>query len=60
MDAQLARLGSLISYERDPELDVFVRTDLSIIADKSVMAFGHKFDDMTAEEKEHHINKIQV
>ena len=58
MEAQLARLGSVISYERDPTLDVFIRTDLSMIADRSVMAFGKDFDGMTAEEKLQRLNNI--
>ena len=59
MEAQLARLGSVVAYERNEELDVFIRTDLQKIADRSSMAFGKEFNNMTAEEKQIFLARMQ-
>ena len=59
MEVQLARLGSVVSYERNEELDVFIRTDLQKIADRSSMAFGKEFNNMTAEEKQIFLARMQ-
>ena len=59
MDAQLGRLGSVVLYEKDAELGVFIRTDLQKIADRSEMAFGKEFNNMTAEEKQIFLSRMQ-
>ena len=59
MDAQLARMGSVVQYEKDNDLGVFIRTDLQKIADRSEMAFGKEFNNMSKEEKQIFLARMQ-
>ena len=52
-------MGSVVQYEKDNDLGVFIRTDLQKIADRSEMAFGKEFNNMTKEEKQIFLARMQ-